>query len=138
MGSAAPLRRVWIIASASGNGKTTLGRALAQRLAVPFVGLDSLVHGPGWTEASDEELRTRIEPVIASDGWVIDGSYQRKLGDLVLDAARPVIGLRSPGEVERFLQEAGAAIAQTKNSPVVPADASQPSPASSRSSQSGS
>jgi SpoVK/Ycf46/Vps4 family AAA+-type ATPase len=44
------LRRVAIIASASGNGKTTLGRALAKRLGVRFVELDALVHGPGWTK----------------------------------------------------------------------------------------
>jgi len=46
------MRRVAIIASASGNGKTTVGRARAQRLGVQFVELDSLVHGPNW--AGDE------------------------------------------------------------------------------------
>ena len=49
-GYARRVRRVAIIASASGNGKTTLGRALAARLGVRFVELDALVHGPGWAE----------------------------------------------------------------------------------------
>jgi shikimate kinase len=53
------VRRVAIIASASGNGKTTLGRELAARLDVPFVELDALVHGPGWTETPDEAPATR-------------------------------------------------------------------------------
>jgi adenylate kinase family enzyme len=57
------VRRVAIIASASGNGKTTLGRELARRLDVPFVELDALVHGPGWTETPDDELRALIERV---------------------------------------------------------------------------
>ena len=51
------MRRVAIVASASGSGKTTLGRELALRLDVPFHELDALNHGPGWTEATAEELR---------------------------------------------------------------------------------
>jgi Shikimate kinase len=90
------MRRVTIIASASGNGKTTLGRELAARLGVPFVELDALVHGPGWVETPDEELRARVEPILAGDGWVVDGTYQRKLGTLVLDAADTVVWLDLP------------------------------------------
>lgn len=90
------MRKVAIIASASGNGKTTVGRELAQRLAVPFVELDALVHGPGWVETPDDELRTQLEPFLASDGWVIDGNYQRKLGDLVLRSADVVVWLDLP------------------------------------------
>jgi shikimate kinase len=90
------VRRVAVIASASGNGKTTLGRALAARLGVPFVELDALVHGPNWTETSNEELRALIEPVVRTDGWVIDGVYDRKLGSLVLDAADTVVWLDLP------------------------------------------
>src|SRR5262245_8364168 len=75
-------RKIAVVASASGNGKTTLGRELAQRLRVPFVELDSLVHGPGWVETPDDELRARVEPILTSDGWVIDGAYERKLGNL--------------------------------------------------------
>ena len=65
------MRRVAIIASASGNGKTTLGRALAARLGVRFVELDALVHGPNWTETPDAELRATLEPILA----------RRRLGD---------------------------------------------------------
>jgi adenylate kinase family enzyme len=90
------VRRVAIIASASGNGKTTVGRALAARLGVRFVELDALVHGPGWAETPDEELRRIVEPIVRSDGWVIDGTYWRKLGNLVLDAADTVVWLDLP------------------------------------------
>ena len=88
-----------MIASASGSGKTSLGRALAQRLDVPFVELDALVHGPNWTETPDDELRAQVEPIVASNGWVIDGAYRQKLGDLVLDAADAVVWLDLPVRV---------------------------------------
>jgi hypothetical protein len=90
------MRRVAVLASASGNGKTTVGRKLAERLGVPFVELDSLVHGPGWTEISDEDLRATLEPIVAGDAWVIDGSYYNKIGTLVLDAADTVVWLDLP------------------------------------------
>lgn len=90
------MRKVAVTASTSGNGKTTLGQELARRLDVPFVELDALVHGPNGTETSDEELRRLLGPVLAGDGWVIDGGY-------------PVVRLRTPAEVERFLNGAGVA-----------------------------
>lgn len=93
------MRKVAVIASASGNGKTTVGRELAKRLDVPFVELDALVHGPGWVETPDDELRAKIGPVIASDAWVIDGTYQGKLGDLVLRSADVVLWLDLPMRV---------------------------------------
>ena len=85
-----------MIGSASGNGKTTFGRRLAERLDVPFVELDALVHGPGWSETSDDELRTLVVPIVAGDGWVVDGAYRRKLGDLVLRSADTVVWLDLP------------------------------------------
>ena len=90
------MRKVAIIASASGNGKTALGQALAQRLGVQFVELDGLVHGAGWIDVSDDELRARVEPIVRSDGWVIDGAYRHKLGDLVLGSADAVVWLDLP------------------------------------------
>jgi adenylate kinase family enzyme len=93
------VRRVAIIASASGNGKTTLGRDLAARLGVRFVELDALVHGPGWTETPDDELKAALEPILVEDGWVIDGNYTSKLGTLVTDAADTVVWLDLPTRV---------------------------------------
>jgi adenylate kinase family enzyme len=85
-----------VLASASGSGKTTVGRELARRLGVPFVELDALVHGPNWAETPDDELRVQVAPVLGSDGWVVDGSYSRKLGTMVLDAADAVVWLDLP------------------------------------------
>jgi Shikimate kinase len=93
------VRRVAVIGSASGNGKTTFGRALAAKLEVPFVELDSLVHGAGWVETPDDELRGLVEPLVATEAWVIDGAYQRKLGDLVLRRADTVVWLDLPMRV---------------------------------------
>jgi len=90
------MRKVVVIASASGNGKTTVGRRLAERLGVPSIELDALVHRPGWTETPDDELRAQLEPLLARDGWVADGAYQHKLGDFVLERADTVVWLDLP------------------------------------------
>ena len=101
------MRRVAILSTASGNGKTTVGRALAAQLGVPFHELDALHHGPDWTEATPEELRTKVEPIVESEAWVIDGAYRGKLGDLVLEGADLVVWLDLP--LERALERRGAA-----------------------------
>jgi adenylate kinase family enzyme len=93
------VKRVAIISSASGSGKTTVGRDLARRLDVPYHELDALYHGPNWTEATAEELRAKVEPLVAEETWVIDGSYRGKLGDLVLVPADTVLWLDLPMRV---------------------------------------
>ena len=90
------MRRVAVIATASGNGKTTVGMQLAKRLGVPFVEMDALNHGPNWVEATPEELRAQVEPIVETDAWVIDGNYRGKLGDLVLERADVVVWLDLP------------------------------------------
>ncbi len=90
------MRKVAILSTASGNGKTTVGRAAAERLGVPFHELDALHHGPNWTEATPDELRAKVEPIVASDAWVIDGAYRGKIGDLVLEKADLVVWLDLP------------------------------------------
>jgi adenylate kinase family enzyme len=91
-----PARAATAGCSSSGSGKTTLAAALGARLGLPVIELDALVHQANWVEISDAELRERITPILASDGWVIDGAYRRKLGDVVLEAADTVVWLDLP------------------------------------------
>jgi adenylate kinase family enzyme len=81
----------------SGSGKTTVARAVAERLGLPYLELDALNHGPNWTEASAAELQDGVRRFMsAADGWVIDGNYEQKLDALVVDAADTVIWLDLP------------------------------------------
>jgi adenylate kinase family enzyme len=89
-------RRILVV-GVSGNGKTTLSRRLAAKLGVPYTELDALNHLSGWVEANDEDFRRDVEAAMnRSDGWVLDGSYQMKLGDLVLRRADTVVWLDQP------------------------------------------
>lgn len=89
------VKRVAVLGT-SGSGKTTTGRTLAARLGVPFVELDALNWGPGWTEATADELRARVGRIVETEEWVIDGAYRGKLGDLVLQRAELVVWLDLP------------------------------------------
>ena len=93
--SAAVGRRI-VFQGISGSGKTTLARTVAAALDVPFVETDALVHGPGWSETGDAELRELLRPTVESDGWVIDSDYRRKLGTYVMEHADTVVWLDLP------------------------------------------
>jgi adenylate kinase family enzyme len=83
----------------SGSGKTTFARELAGRLGVPYLELDAVHHiGPNWTEATPEQLQASAREFMAGahDGWVIDGNYENKLGNLVVDAADQIVWLDLP------------------------------------------
>jgi adenylate kinase family enzyme len=68
------MRRVSIVGN-SGSGKSTIGRALAAKLGVPYVELDAIFHQPNWVELPVDEFRARVSEAAAGDGWVIDGNY---------------------------------------------------------------
>ncbi|MDX6513324.1 MAG: hypothetical protein QOE36_2828, partial [Gaiellaceae bacterium] len=86
------MRRVQLV-GVSASGKSTIGPALAQKLGVPYIELDALHHGPNWQEASAAELRAKVEEAMAAadDGWVLDGNYEHKLGDLIPSRADTVV-----------------------------------------------
>ncbi len=91
------MNRKIAVVGTSGNGKTTLSKRLAEIFDVPYVELDSLYHLPGWVEAGVEDFRRDVEAAMnRSDGWVIDGSYIRKIGDTILLRADTLVWLDQP------------------------------------------
>jgi adenylate kinase family enzyme len=87
------VRRVNVIGG-SGSGKTTVGRALAARLGIPFIEIDQLHWDryPGWTLPPLDEFRLRVDEATRGDRWVVDGSYG-KVRDIVWSRADTVVWL---------------------------------------------
>jgi adenylate kinase family enzyme len=86
-----------VVRGGTGSGKSTLAREAARRLGLPYVELDALHHGPGWREATAEQLCARVEQALDDGrGWVVDGNYDSKLGTLVLDRADLIVWLDLP------------------------------------------
>lgn len=85
-----------VVKGATGSGKTTVAARLAAVLDVPHVELDALHHGPGWSEPPLEEFRERVAKATAGNRWVVDGNYDHKLGDLLLERADLVVWLDPP------------------------------------------
>ena len=130
------MRRVAVIASASGNGKTTLGRALAARLGVPFVELDALLLDAAdtvvWLDLplyvwlprllrrtgrrltgreriwndNRETLRGAFWGRKSLFGYALESHFRRRRSWPAELAGRRVVHLRSTREVERWLATA--------------------------------
>lgn len=87
------MRRISIVGS-SGSGKTTLARTLAARLDIAHVELDSIYHQPNWQPLPDEDFRSRVQAVVNTDAWVVDGNYHRTgVQDILWTRADTVIWL---------------------------------------------
>jgi adenylate kinase family enzyme len=94
-------RRISVKGS-SGSGKSTFAQELARRLGLTYIELDALHHGPNWSEPTAEEFRARVRHAMhePTDGWVIDGNYDSKLGDLIVDEADTIVWLDLPLSVK--------------------------------------
>lgn len=88
------MHRVSVV-GVSGSGKTTVARALAARLGVPHVELDSIFHQPGWVGLDDAEFARRVEAATAGESWVVDGNYSR-IREIVWSRADTVVVLDLP------------------------------------------
>ena len=83
----------------SGSGKTTLSQRLGEKLGLPALELDAVVHAhPNWVDLSRDEFRERVSAYLEShsDGWVIDGNYTHAVQDLILPLAETAIWLKLP------------------------------------------
>ena len=67
------------VVGTSSRGKSTVSKMISEKLSIPYIELDALFWGPGWSESSDEELFKSLSEKIAGDGWVLDGNYTRTI-----------------------------------------------------------
>ncbi len=81
-----------------GGGKTTLSRALGEKLELPVVELDAIQWLPNWVERDPEEFRALTLHTIAShtEGWVVDGNYGGTISGSVLSQANTLVWLDLP------------------------------------------
>ena len=67
------------VVGTAGSGKSTISKRIAQKLDVPYVQLDEIFWKPNWKESCDEEFFSKVEEIVSSDGWILDGNYTRTI-----------------------------------------------------------
>jgi len=78
-----------------GAGKSTLAVRLGATLGLPVIHLDKEYWRAGWIEPPDSEWLPKVEGLIASERWVMDGNYggtlvrRLKRADLVVNLDYP-------------------------------------------------
>lgn len=82
-----------IVVGSSNAGKSTLGRALAERLGVPFIELDALHWEADWVPAEREVFRERVRKAIEAEAWVLDGNYTSQQQEVSWPAADTIVWL---------------------------------------------
>lgn len=90
--------RISIVGS---GGKSTLAKAIVAKTDLNYIELDALFWKPNWVESTAEELKEKVTAAIeaAPDGWIADGHYWSRIGDLLLGQADMVIWLDLPWRV---------------------------------------
>lgn len=73
------MKRIIVIGS-PGSGKSTFSRRLAELTGLPLHHLDMIKHRPDRTTIPSEEFDKRLKAVLQTEGWIIDGNYQRTIG----------------------------------------------------------
>lgn len=72
------MQRILIIGS-PGSGKSTLGRKLHKITGLPLIYLDMIWHLPDGTHRTEDDFDQRLDQILASPKWIIDGNYSRTL-----------------------------------------------------------
>jgi len=80
------------IFGASGAGKTTLARWLAELAHLRHIEVDGIFHQPNWTSLDDATFLSRIEELTRESGWVTDGNYAT-VRSLIVEQADTILWL---------------------------------------------
>ncbi|MGF1552576.1 MAG: AAA family ATPase [Paracoccaceae bacterium] len=68
------MRRV-VVLGGPGSGKSTVARALGERIGAPVIHLDRLFFDPGWTPRPKAAFLADVEAAHAGEAWVSEGNY---------------------------------------------------------------
>ncbi len=66
-----------IVIGCSGSGKSTLSKALRDVTGLPLFHLDNIWWKPGKSHISREEFDQKLDEILLTDRWIIDGDYSR-------------------------------------------------------------
>lgn len=82
-------RRIRVVGT-SGSGKSVLAERVAARTGLARLELDAVFWDAGWRMRDLDEARGIVRRFVADhpDGWVVDGNWTTRLGDL-LDVGMP-------------------------------------------------
>lgn len=72
------MKKVIVIGS-PGAGKSTFARKLHQKTELTLYHLDMIWHRPDKTHISREEFDARLEEILRTDSWIVDGNYGRTM-----------------------------------------------------------
>ena len=67
------MNRIMIVGPC-GSGKSTLAVRLRRMLGIASYHLDQLSFAANWVERPEEEWRSQLERIVASERWIIDGN----------------------------------------------------------------
>ncbi len=84
-----------VVIGTTSSGKSTLAKALADRLGYDFIELDALHWEPNWKEADNSVFRERVENATKTEAWVVAGNYSN-VRDIIWKKAEVIIWLDYP------------------------------------------
>ena len=68
-----------IVIGSQGAGKSTFARKLKEKTGLPLYYLDRIFHKSDRTTLTREEFDRKLQTILQTDCWIIDGNYQRTL-----------------------------------------------------------
>lgn len=101
-----------IVIGNGGSGKSTLSRALGEKLKLPVVHLDQIFWKAGWVTISKEDFDRLLAQELNNERWIIDGNYNRTL-PIRMERCDAIIYLDLPrivsffGAIKRVIQNYG-------------------------------
>lgn len=74
-----------IIIGCPGAGKSTFAKKLENCINIPLYHLDMIWHKSDKTNISRKEFDLKLDRILKSDKWIIDGNYQRTLKERLIE-----------------------------------------------------